>query len=120
MAPWRQAFHDQLRAGCAGPDVRAAAFCANVLALEPDLWTLVDRASVEPTNNHVERALRSGVRWRKNAFGCPSEAGCRFVERILTVVQTPRLPKRPVLAFLHQAVSAHRHGKSAPSLLACG
>jgi transposase len=120
IAPWREALHDQLREGCACKDVRAAAFCANLLAVEPALWTFVDKAGVEPTNNHVERALRSGVLWRKNAFGCHSDAGCRFVERILTVVQTLRLQKRPVLEFLHQAVSAYRHGKSAPSLLGCG
>jgi cyanophycinase-like exopeptidase len=30
--------------------------------------------------------LRRGVLWRKNAFGSHSEKGCRFVERLLTVV----------------------------------
>jgi transposase len=72
---------------------------------------------VEPTNNHIERLLRPGVLWRKNAFGCHSEAGCRFVERILTVVQTLRLQKRPVLEFLYQSVCSHRSGRPAPSLL---
>lgn len=120
MAHWREALHDQLREGCACSDTKAATFCENLLAVEPALWTFVDKTGVEPTNNHVERALRSGVLWRKNAFGCHSEAGCRFVERILTVVQTLRLQKRPVLEFLHQAVLAHRHGETAPNLLGCG
>ena len=48
--------------------------------------------------------MRCGVLWRKNAFGCHSEAGCRFVERMLTVVQTLRLQKRPVLDYLEQAI----------------
>lgn len=48
--------------------------------------------------------------WRKNAFGCHSEAGCRFVARILTVVQTLRLQKRPILPFLYDSLSAHRAG----------
>ncbi|MGH3055656.1 MAG: IS66 family transposase [Gaiellaceae bacterium] len=119
MAHWRAALHDQLREGCACTDAKAATFCKNLLAVEPALWTFVDKVGVEPTNNHVERVLRSGVLWRKNAFGCHSEAGCRFVERILTVVQTLRLQKRSVLEFLHQAVLAHRHGVAAPNLLGC-
>jgi len=44
------------------------------------------------------------VLWRKNAFGSHSAAGCRFVERLLTVVQTRRLQQRPILEFLYQPV----------------
>ena len=116
----REALHEQLRQGCACADTKAAAFCQNLLAVEAALWTFVDRPNVEPTNNHIERLLRSGVLWRKNAFGCHSEAGCRFVERILTVIKTLRLQDRPVLDFLHQAVLAQRLGKSAPKLLPVG
>jgi transposase len=75
---------------------------------------------IEPTNNHAERLLRRGVLWRKNAFGCHSAEGCRFVERLLTVVQTCRLQGRPVLRYLHDAVVAHRQGLPAPSLLSAG
>jgi transposase len=84
------------------------------------LWTFTRREGVEPTNNHIDRLLRPGVLWRKNAFGCHSAAGCRFVERILTVVQTLRLQERPVLEFLHQAVRVHRQGQEAPRLLLAG
>jgi transposase len=72
-------------------DAKAAALCQNLLAVEPALWTFLYKEGVEPTNNHTERLLRPGVLWRKNAFGCHSEAGCRFVEPILTVTQTLRL-----------------------------
>jgi transposase len=120
IANCRQVLHDELRQGCACADAKAAALCRNLLAVEPALWTFVAKANVEPTNNHIERLLRSGVLWRKSAFGCHSEAGCRFVERILTVVQTLRLQKRPVLEFLHQAVLAQRQGKYAPQLLPSG
>jgi len=96
---------------------KAAAFCANLLALEPALWTFAQVEGVEPTNNHAERLLRSGVLWRKNAFGCHSEAGCRFAERMLTVVQTLRLQRRPVLDYLYRALVAHRSGAPAPALL---
>jgi transposase len=118
IAPVRQTLREWLELGCACKDTKAAAFCANVLAIEPALWTFVRREGVEPTNNHIERLLRPGVLWRKNAFGCHSEAGCRFVERILTVVQTRRLQKRPVLEFLYQSLLAHRQAQKAPPLLA--
>jgi transposase len=101
--------------GCA--DSKAATFCVNLLALYPALWLFTAVEGVEPTNNHAERILRLGVLWRKNAFGCHSAAGCRFVERMLTVVQTLRLQKRPVLDYLHRAIVAHRAGLPAPQLL---
>jgi transposase len=106
-----------LEQGCSCADSKAATFCANILALYPALWLFAAIEGVEPTNNHAERILRLGVLWRKNAFGCHSAAGCRFVERMLTVVQTLRLQKRPVLDYLHRAIVAHRAGLSAPQLL---
>jgi len=113
----RTTLREWLERGCACADSKTAAFCANVLDLEPALWTFVRKEGVEPTNNHMERLLRPGVLWRKNAFGCHSEAGCRFVERVLTVVQTLRLQKRPVLEFLYQSLLAHRQSQKAPQLL---
>jgi transposase len=120
IGPVRQTLREWLELGCACKDAKAAAFCANVLAAEPALWTFVRKEGVEPTNNHIERQLRPGVLWRKNAFGCHSEAGCRFVERLLTVVQTLRLQKRPVLSFLYESLSAHRQAQKAPKLIAVG
>src|SRR4051794_20004372 len=76
-----------LRSGCRCADGKAAAFCANVLELLPAVWRFVVTEGVEPTNNHAERLLRRGVLWRKNSYGSHSEGGCRFVERLLTVVQ---------------------------------
>ena len=61
-----------------------------------------------------------GVLWRKNAFGSHSAAGCRFVERMLTVVQTLRLQDRPVLEYLVDAITAHRSGLPSPQLLGQG
>jgi transposase len=101
--------------GCADPKVMA--FCDNLLALYPALWLFAGVEGVEPTNNHAERILRMGVLWRKNAFGCHSESGCRFVERILTVVQTLRLQKRSVLNFLEESIIAHRSGTPSPALV---
>ena len=48
----------------------------------------------------------------------PQRSGVlRFVERMLTVVQTLRLLKRPVLDFLHRTIVAHRAGLPARRLL---
>jgi transposase len=106
-----------LEQGRACADSKAATFCANLLSLYPALWLFAAIEGVEPTNNHAERILRLGVLWRKNAFGCHSAEGCRFVERMLTVVQTLRLQKRPVLDYLYRAIVAHRAGLPAPQLL---
>ena len=98
----------------------AQRFCANVLALEPALWTFATVEGVEPTNNHMERLMRLAVLWRRRSFGCWSAEGCRFVERILTVVQTRQLQGRNVLACLEDAVAAHRAGRPCPKLLGAG
>jgi transposase len=103
-----------------GTDAPVMAFCENVLAVEPALWTFVSIEGVEPTNNVIERLLRRAVLWRKRSFGCVSEAGCRFVERILTVVQTRRLQDQNVLDYLHAALRAHRAGQPCPKLLPTG
>jgi len=117
LEPLREALRSWLEEGARCDDAKAAALYGNLLAVEPALWTFLYKKDVEPTNNHIERVLRTGVLWRKNAFGCHSEAGCRFVERILTVAQTLRLQKRPVLEFLYQSLCSHRSGCPAPKLL---
>ena len=73
-----------------------------------------------PTNNHAERTLRRAVIWRKVSFGNHSDAGCRFVECILTVTQTLRMQQRPVLDHLRQALLAHRTASLAPVLCPIG
>jgi transposase len=100
-----------------GDDKTVAAFCENVLRLEAALWTFVKVEGVEPTNNFMERLVRLAVLWRRRSFGCASETGCRFVERILTVVQTRKLQGKNVLDYLHHALRAHRAGKPCPKLI---
>jgi transposase len=96
---------------------KTAATCREILAVEAALWTFASVEGVEPTNNAAERAVRPAVLWRKRSFGCHSAEGCRFVERLLTVVQTLRLQRRQVLDYLQEAVNAHRAGLPAPKLL---
>jgi hypothetical protein len=56
--------------------------------------------------------VRRAVLWRKRSFGCTSGEGCRFVERILPVVQTCRLRRRNTLDYLSKAVLHFRNGLS--------
>jgi transposase len=102
--------------GCAKTEV----VCTNLLAVEPALWTFARAEGVEPTNNAAERAVRPAVLWRKRSFGCQSDGGCRFVERMLTVVQTLRRQGRPAFGYLVEAIAAHRRGQPTPQLLTTG
>jgi transposase len=120
LEPVRDAMRDWLEVGAHCSNHKAATLCSNLLKLEPALWTFLYKRGVEPTNNHGERLARSGVLWRKIAFGCQSERGCRFVERILTVVQTLRLQQRPVLDFLYRSLLAYRNGETPPKLISSG
>jgi transposase len=81
------------------------------------LWVFLRHEGVEPTNNASERALRHAVIWRKLSFGTQSAAGSRFVETLLTVVETCRQQSRNVHAYLAKAVEAHFAASAAPSLL---
>jgi transposase len=113
----RSRMNQLLRRGMRCRLKRAATFCRELLRLEPALWTFARVRGIEPTNNHAERMLRPAVIWRKTSQGSHSIAGCRFVERILTAVQTLRLQGRSVMDYLEQAVRAWRHGLSPPPLL---
>lgn len=109
-----------LQDGGRSRDRKLARFCRRLLRVYPALWTFASAEGVEPTNNHAERVLRRAVLWRRRSFGCHSAAGCRFVERILTAVQTLRLQQRAVLEFLYETLRAHREGRQAPRLIVAG
>jgi transposase len=120
IAPLERRFGKTLVEGGLGTDARVAKFCMNLLSLESALWTFARVEGVEPTNNFMERLVRRAVLWRRRSFGCNSVAGCRFVERILTVVQTCRLRERNILEYLTHAVQEHRAGRIYANLLAEG
>lgn len=120
MTPLSEELGAVLRAGAGRRDRRVARFCARILDVYPALWLFVTQEGVEPTNNHAERVQRRAVLWRRKSFGCHSAAGCRFVERILTVVGTLRLQHREVLAYLCACVEAHRAGQPGPRLVTAG
>jgi transposase len=118
IKPLRQALRRTLRRGVGCGCRKTAGTCRELLAHEPWLWTFVDVEGVEPTNNAGERAARPGVLWRKTSGGTASAAGSRFVERVLSVVQTCRQQGRNVLAFLSACIEAWRYGRAPPALLA--
>jgi transposase len=96
---------------------RTSETCRRLLAADPDLWRFFAVPGLEPTNNSAERALRHPVIWRRSSHGTQSDLGSRFVERILTVVETCRQQQRSVFDFLRDALLAYRTGQPAPSLL---
>ena len=93
------------------------ATCNELLNHFDCLWTFVDYEAVEPTNNAAERSLRHGVIWRKLSFGTQSTAGSRFVETLLTVIETCRQQDRPVFSFIADAIQRRFHHRRPPSLL---
>jgi transposase len=96
---------------------RASGLCRDIGKRADALWTFVEVEDVEPTNNFAERVLRPAVLYRKSSFGTHSEAGSRFVERLLTVRATLRQQGRNVVDYVTQAVEASLRGLPAPSLL---
>jgi transposase len=109
-----------LRCGQENPDPKAAGLCRELRRWWPALWTFARVPEVEPTNNVAERALRPAVLWRKGSFGCDSEGGRRFAERLLTVVATCRQQGRSLLEFLVAVGEATLQGTARPSLLPAG
>ena len=104
-----------LRGACDG---KTRAVCRELWKHRARLWTFVDVEGVEPTNNAAERALRPAVIWRKLCFGTQSASGSRFVERMLTAIETCRQQELNCFAWIAGAVEAHLAGKKAPSLVA--
>jgi transposase len=117
VAMMRLSFRDDLRRGLKCGCIKTAGTCRELLAGEPHLWTFVRVEGVEPTNNDAERALRHGVIYRKLSGGTDSEAGSRFVERMLSVVATCRQQDINVLGYLTRCYQASLEGKAIPSLL---
>ncbi len=117
MAPLYIELWQVLASGRRSRDRVLVRFCRRLADRYDHLWTFVLVEGVEPTNNHAERVQRRAVLWRRRSFGCHSAAGCRFVERILTVVQSLRLQKRHVLEFLATTIAAHRANATAPQLV---
>jgi transposase len=117
MAPVRAEVNALLLRGVFSENDRLIGMCEELYKHRKWLWTFVDCEGIEPTNNTAERALRHAVIWRKLSFGTQSAAGSRFVERMLTAIETCRLQKRSIFEYLTAAVGAHLAQRQAPSLI---
>jgi transposase len=117
MGPVRRKVERLLLRGtqCGHPDTRGT--CRELYEHRQWLWTFLRHEGVEPTNNAGERSLRHAVIWRKLSFGTQSAAGSRFVETMLTVIETCRQQRRNVFAFVANAIEAHLAHQPTPSLL---
>lgn len=117
MAPVRREVERLLLRGIASGNPSTVGMCRELYDHRQWLWTFVRCEGVEPTNNAGERALRHAVIWRKLSFGTQSASGSRFVETMLTVIETCRQQHRNAFEYLAAAVQAHLAGQPAPSLL---
>jgi hypothetical protein len=124
MTPIRQAIDGLLLRGVWRGHRRLRGICRPLRTHRQRLWTFLDVDGVEPTNNASAPrgypALRPAVIWRKLSFGTQSRVpacgcGSRFVETILTVVETCQRQSRPCFAFLTAAIAAHFAGQPTPS-----
>ena len=100
VGPLRLAVREHLERGAECSCKKIADTCRKLLKHESDMWTFVCVEGIESTNNDAERVLRHAVLWRKSSGGTDSEAGSRFVERMLSVVATCRQQNRNVLELL--------------------
>lgn len=117
MAPVRHEVERLLLRGIASNNKSLVGMCQELYDHRAWLWTFVRDEEVEPTNNAGERALRHAVIWRKLSFGTQSAHGSRFVETMLTVIETCRQQHRNAFDYLTLAVEAYLAGQPAPSLL---
>jgi transposase len=117
MQPIRQQIDALLLRGVFSGNAKLTGMCEPLYGHREWLWTFLDVDGVEPTNNVSERALRPAVIWRKLSFGTQSAQGSRFVETILTVVETCHRQSRSSYEYLTAAMHAHFAGQTAPSLL---
>lgn len=106
-----------LTKGSCCADHATAATCSELLTYFDNLWLFVYCPDVEPTNNAAERSLRHAVIWKQLSFGTQSDHGSRFVERLLTVVETCRQQKLNAFQFLARSLEARLRQQKPPSLL---
>ena len=117
IRPVREAVKRVLQCGAKSRCRKTAGTCKELLGHAEWLWTFVDVDGVEPTNNEAERAERQGVLLRKTSGGTDSQQGSRFVERVLTVVDTCQRQGQKVLDYLSACIESWRHDRDPPSLV---
>jgi transposase len=117
LAPIRCTVRGLLLRGCFSGHPRLVGMCRELYEHRDWLWTFLDHEDVEPTNNASERSLRHAVISRKLSFGMQSPGGSRFVETMLTVIETCRQQSRNIFEYVTAAVQMHFAQQPTPSLL---
>jgi transposase len=117
MQPIRREIDALLLRGVFSGNSKLIGMCQPLYDHRDWLWTFLDVEGVEPTNNVSERALRPAVIWRKLSFGTQSARGSRFVEAILTVVETCHRQSRNSFEYITATIQAQWAGARAPSLV---
>lgn len=113
----RRAVERLLLRGLNSRDRRTFELCRELYGYRERLWMFLDIEGLEPTNNASERALRHAVIWRKLSFGTQSACGSRFVETLLSVVETCRQQARSAFDFVTTALERHFQHHPPPSLM---
>lgn len=105
-----------LKAGAIHEDSKnkTKATCLDFLKRFDMMWLFIYMEGVEPTNNAAERGLRHGVIWRKLSYGSQSEAGERFVERVMTVAMTLKLQARNSFDYFTKCFREFIYGGHSP------
>ena len=105
-----------LKVGAAhqGCHTKTAATCLDFLNRFDMLWMFVYAENLEPTNNLAQRSLRHGVIWRKLSYGSQSEAGERFVERVMTVAMTLKLRGKNTFEYFTECFKEFIQGEHSP------
>ncbi|MGZ6725690.1 MAG: IS66 family transposase [Solirubrobacteraceae bacterium] len=117
LAPLRERFRALLEQGTRGRHPKTARFCAGLLEEYPALWTFSEVPGITPTNNDAERAMRGPVILRRISGGTQSERGNRWIERILSTLETCRRQGRSASEYLHDAIDASLHSRPIPTLV---
>ena len=117
MVPIRAEIERLLDEASESPCTRTQGKAKALLKYRTALWTFVDVEGIPPTNNEAERALRHAVILRKLSFGTQSDRGSRFIERMLSAVDTLRKQDRDAMDFIMDALAAKVTTATPPSLL---
>ena len=117
VKPFQTKILETLREGKNCKNPKTATFCGNLLSLWPNMWLFLKIEGVEPTNNEGERAARKAVLLRKKSYGTDSARGSRFIERMLTVIESCRRQGRNALEFVTKVIEAGLKNLEPPSLV---
>jgi transposase len=82
-----------------------------------EYFTFITTPTIAPTNNLAEQAIRFVVIDRKITQGTRGVRGRRWCERIWTVLATSTIQAKSAFKYLVNAITAHKSGMPAPSLV---